>query len=94
MRQVSCYGSRISGCGRLHLIEEQTLEIPVSASYDKEKLKEKISTLNVVTGEQTQPASSTPFFDGEKFVPGEEGKGTAVDVDTLNEVIPEMQFPI
>ena len=66
---------------------EQTLEIPVSASYDKEKLKEKISTLNVVTGEQTQPASSTPFFDGEKFVPGEEGKGTAVDVDTLNEVI-------
>ena len=66
---------------------EQTLEIPVSVSYDKEKLKEKISTLNVVTGEQTQPASSTPFFDGEKFVPGEEGKGTAVDVDTLNEVI-------
>lgn len=43
--------------------------------------------MNVVTGEQTQPASSTPFFDGEKFVPGEEGKGTAVDVDTLNEVI-------
>ena len=41
---------------------EQTLEIPVSVSYDKEKLKEKISTLNVVTGEQTQPASSTPFL--------------------------------
>ena len=86
MRQVSCYGQNF-WLWPVAFDREQTLEIPVSVSYDKEKLKEKISTLNVVTGEQTQPASSTPFFDGEKFVPGEEGKGTAVDVDTLNEVI-------
>ena len=41
MRQVSCYGEQNFWLWPVAFDREQTLEIPVSVSYDKEKLKRK-----------------------------------------------------
>lgn len=66
-------------------IEERTLNLTSGVEYDRELLMQKVENLNAVKGEQTEPVSASPVFDGESFVPGGEEKGTAVDKDVLLE---------
>src|SRR5699024_9013224 len=42
--------------------------VNVGVAYDEQKFQEKINSLQAVTGEQTQPVSAHPQFDGTQFV--------------------------
>lgn len=61
--------------------------IETGVKYDEALLDEKIRTLKAVTGEQTEPISAAPQFDGSQFVPGQEQEGTAVDTESLTEQV-------
>ena len=60
-------------------------EAKIEVSYDKDKLTEKIDSLQAVTGEQTPAVSAYPKFDGERYVIEPEQYGTAVQRDVLEE---------
>ena len=62
-------------------------EAKIEVSYDKDKLTEKIDSLQAVTGEQTPAVSAYPKFDGERYVIEPEQYGTAVQRDVLEERI-------
>lgn len=57
--------------------------------YDENALGAKIQSLQAVAGEQTEPVSAAPEFDGAKFVPGKEEQGTAVKADVLAQKVRE-----
>ena len=61
----------------------------MGVAYDEQKLQEKINSLQAVTGEQTQPVSAHPQFDGTQFVVEPEQYGTAVDMEVLSQKIAE-----
>lgn len=63
--------------------------VNVGVAYDEQKLQEKINSLQAVTGEQTQPVSAHPQFDGTQFVVEPEQYGTAVDMEALQQKIAE-----
>lgn len=71
------------------LFTERTDEVDIEVSYDEDKLAERISSLNAVTGEQTPAVSAYPKFDGEKYVIEPEQYGTAIQRDILEERIAE-----
>ena len=64
-------------------------DVTVSVEYDEAALNEKIQTIQAVTGEQTEPASAYPKFDGNSFVVEPEVFGSAVDMDALSAKIKE-----
>ena len=63
--------------------------VNVGVAYDEQKFQEKINSLQAVTGEQTQPVSAHPQFDGTQFVVEPEQYGTAVDMEVLSQKIAE-----
>ena len=68
---------------------EDVSEVGPAAEYDENALNEKIQTLKQVSGEQTEPVSARPEFDGSQFVPGREEEGTAVDANAVSQKIRE-----
>lgn len=64
-------------------------ELNVDVDYNEEKLGQKISSLNVVTQEQTDPVSAMPRYNGTMFVVEPERLGTKVDLEVLTEKIKE-----
>lgn len=65
-----------------------THQMEAEVRFDEQALTEVVSGLACVTNtEVTVPASSKPEFDGEKFVPGAETYGTAIDSEKLESVI-------
>ena len=66
---------------------DRVSRIETGVKYDEALLDEKIRTLKAVTGEQTEPVSAAPQFDGSQFVPGQEQEGTAVDTEILTEQV-------
>lgn len=63
--------------------------VTVDVEYDEAALEEKIQTIKAVTGEQTEPVSAHPEYDGNSFVVAAETLGTAVNQETLKSKIKE-----
>ena len=63
--------------------------VTVDVEYDEAALEEKIQTIKAVTGEQTEPVSAHPEYDGNSFVVAAETLGTAVNQETLTSKIKE-----
>lgn len=64
-------------------------DVTVDVEYDEAALEEKIQTIKAVTGEQTEPVSAHPEYDGNSFVVAAETLGTAVNQETLTSKIKE-----
>ena len=64
-------------------------DVTVDVEYDEAALEEKIQTIKAVTGEQTEPVSAHPEYDGNSFVVAAETLGTAVNQETLTSKIEE-----
>ena len=62
-------------------------DVTISVDYDETALNDKIQNIQAVTGEQTEPVSAYPKFDGNSFVVEPESYGTAVDMDVLSQKI-------
>lgn len=64
-------------------------DITVGVEYDEAALDAKIQTIKAVTGEQTEPTSAHPEYDGNSFVVAAETFGSAVDLEKLSSKIKE-----
>ena len=64
-------------------------DVTVDVEYDEAALEEKIQAIKAVTGEQTEPVSAHPEYDGNSFVVAAETLGTAVNQETLTSKIKE-----
>lgn len=65
------------------LFSRSDTEVTIEVEYDETALEEKIQSLQAVTGEQKDPVSAHPEYDGTSFVVAEEQYGTTVDMDAL-----------
>lgn len=71
------------------LFSKSDTEVTVDVEYNEAALEEKIQTIKAVTGEQTEPVSAHPEFDGNSFVVAPETLGTAVNLEALTNKIKE-----
>ena len=69
-------------------LEKEVSSAKPGIEYDENALDAKIRSLQAVAGEQSEPASAAPEFDGAKFVPGKEEQGTA-EADVLAQKVRE-----
>ena len=70
-------------------LEKEVSSAKPGIEYDENALDAKIRSLQAVAGEQSEPGSAAPEFDGTKFVPGKEEQGTAVKADVLAQKVRE-----
>lgn len=68
---------------------ENSTQVTIDVSYDKDALNERIQNLQSVKVEQTPASNAYPKYDGTKFVVEPETLGTAVKMETLQEKIYE-----
>ena len=64
-------------------------DVTVDVEFDEAALESKIQTVKAVTGEQTEPVSAHPEFDGNSFVVAPEVIGTSVNLESLTGKIKE-----
>ena len=69
-------------------LEKEVSSAKPGIEYDENALDAKIRSLQAVAGEQSEPRSAAPEFDGTKFVPGKEEQGTA-EADVLAQKVRE-----
>lgn len=63
--------------------------VNIGVQYSDEKLKNRVSGLQAVSAQQTEPVSAFPKFDGNQFVVEPEVYGTAIDTEKVTAALKE-----